>query len=209
MAKKIISILIFIIIVTIGYLKKDVFVEWIHQGGMFAVLIGMLLTTIDVFFPVIPFPILAGIIGAVFGALQGTGITLVGSMVGTLLMFFMARYGFKDWAQEKLRSYPKAKEYETYFENNAFVSILLVRIIPILPAPVVNVLCGISNVRWGIFLLASFLGKAPSFFIYAFAGSQFQKSKWLSIGIYVVYALIAGLFANFYMKKKQNQLKGE
>ncbi|HJV45643.1 MAG TPA: TVP38/TMEM64 family protein [Bacillota bacterium] len=203
MNRKIFSIFLFLLIVFIGYYKKDLFVDWIHEGGALAVWIGMLLTAIDVFFPVIPFPLLAGIVGAVFGALQGTGITLAGSMIGTLLMFLMARYGFKDWAQQKLKSYPKAKEYETYFEKNAFVSILLARLIPVLPSPVVNVLCGISNVRWSIFLLASFLGKGPSFFIYAFAGSQFEKSKWLSIGIYVAYALIAGIFANLYMRKKQ------
>lgn len=70
---------------------------------MFSVLFSMLLIAADVFFPIVPFALVAALNGAVFGTANGIWITLTGSMLGTILLFILARYSFRDWARKKFR----------------------------------------------------------------------------------------------------------
>ncbi|WCK56547.1 TVP38/TMEM64 family protein [Aneurinibacillus sp. Ricciae_BoGa-3] len=202
MIKKTMSILIFILIIIAGYSQKDQLLHWMRAGGSLSICISMLFVAITVFFPVVPFPVLGGIIGAIFGMWEGAAISLAGAMLGTTLLFFLVRYGFRDWAQNYVQKYPKIKEYEQYFENNSFLAILLSRVIPVIPAAVVNIICGLSNVRWWTFFWASVLGKIPNILLVNFAGSHFLQNKWFSIGIYGVYLLIIFIINYIVLYKK-------
>ncbi len=190
MIKRIISICILLFIIVLGFLQKDALLEIVKQGGNLSVLISLLLVAICVFFPVIPFPVLAGVIGAVFGTTQGVLISLAGAMAGTMCLFFLSRYGFRDFAEEKLTKYPKVKEYEEFLDRNSFMAILTCRLIPIIPAPIVNIICGLSHVKWMTFFIASTLGKIPNILILSYAGSLFNNNKLYSFGIYGCYLLI-------------------
>ncbi|MFK9090442.1 TVP38/TMEM64 family protein [Bacillus salipaludis] len=190
MIKRILSICILLFIITVGFLQKDELLHLVKQGGTISIFISMLLVAICVFFPVIPFPVLAGVIGAVFGAAQGVWISLAGAMVGTIGFFLLSRYGFRDFAEEKLTKYPKVREYEDFLNRNSFVAILTCRIIPIIPAPVVNIICGLSHVKGITFFIASALGKIPNILILTYAGSIFNKNKLYSFGIYGCYLLV-------------------
>ncbi|MGG3470706.1 TVP38/TMEM64 family protein [Neobacillus pocheonensis] len=190
MIKRIVSLSILILIIAIGFFQKDELLHLIKEGGTFSIFISMLLVAICVFFPVIPFPILAGMIGGVFGTFQGAYICLAGAMVGTMCLFFLSRYGFRDLAQKKLSKHQKVREYEEFLNRNSFVAILVCRLIPIIPAPVVNIVCGLSKVKWLTFFIASALGKLPNILLLSFAGSLFTSSKLFSFGLYGVYILI-------------------
>jgi uncharacterized membrane protein YdjX (TVP38/TMEM64 family) len=200
--KKIISILIVISIILFGYTQKDLLIELVKQGGPYAVLISMLMVTICVFFPVIPFTVLGGMIGALFGAAEGLLISYSGAMIGTLLFFFISRYGFRDWAQGTLHRYPKILEYQEILNRNSFIAILVARLIPIIPAPVFNAACSLSKVNWKIFFFASAIGKIPNIFIVSFAGAYVIHNRWFSISLYGFYLLIISMAAYFIVSKR-------
>ncbi|RXT04385.1 TVP38/TMEM64 family protein [Ammoniphilus sp. CFH 90114] len=202
--KKLLTITLFALIIFLSYSQKSLLLYWIEAGGSLSLLVSILFVAALVFFPVVPFIVVAGIIGSVFGVAAGTAICLAGSLLGTLIMFTMSRFGFQDWIQATLDKYPKAKEYESLFERNAFLSILLVRVVPVIPPPVVNILCGVSNVSWIVFTAATFLGKLPSIFLFNLAGSQFETNHWFSFSIYGAYFLVISLCAAIYLKKKQH-----
>jgi uncharacterized membrane protein YdjX (TVP38/TMEM64 family) len=206
MLKRILTIIIFIIIIVIGFVEKDSLLNLIQKGGSLSIVISMLFVAICVFFPIIPFPVLAGTIGAVFGTTQGLFISLTGSMIGTMGFFFLSRYGFRDFAQDKLRKYPKVQEYEQVLKRNSFIAILTCRLIPVIPAPVVNMVCGLSEVKWIIFFIASAIGKIPNVLLLSYAGASFTNNKLYSIGLYVSYLVIV-LLINLiivYRKMKKN-----
>lgn len=193
MYKKVISIAVLSIIIGVGYTQKDVLLDTIKEGGSLAAIVSALLVAICVFFPLIPFPILAGTIGALFGTFPGLLITLAGSMAGTMGFFFLSRYGFRETAQARLRNYPKIRQYETFLNRHAFVSVFLSRIIPIIPAPVVNIICGLSRIKWLYFFFASAIGKIPNVLLLSFAGASFSTNKWLSFGLYGAYMAILAI----------------
>ncbi|BCJ86868.1 TVP38/TMEM64 family protein [Effusibacillus dendaii] len=203
MNRKWITVLLCIAIIAVGYWQKDLLMSMIRAGGAIAVLVAILLVAITVFFPVVPFIVIASVVGDVFGAWAGTFITLTGAMLGSLVMFTMARYGFRQWAQNSLAKYPKIKEYEQYFENNAFASILFVRLVPVIPTQAVNILSGVSLVSWWTFFAASLLGKLPSNLVFNLAGSSFGHNKWMSFIIYGAYFLAITIAAFVYLRKRQ------
>jgi len=203
MFKRVLSIGILLLIIAIGLFQKDELLQLLKQGGALSILISMLLVAICVFFPVIPFPVLAGTIGAVFGTSQGVIVSLTGAMVGTMAFFFLSRYGFRDYAQQKLMKYPRVQEYDEFLNKNSFVAILTCRLIPIIPAPVVNIVCGLSHVKWLTFFTASFIGKIPNILLLSYAGALFSNNKLYSFGIYGVYLIIIFIINFIIIYRKQ------
>lgn len=208
MFKRALSIGILLVIIAVGFFQKDELLHLMKQGGTISILISMLLVAICVFFPVIPFPVLAGTIGAVFGTAQGMVVSLTGAMVGTMAFFFLSRYGFRDYAQQKLMKYPKVQEYDEFLNRNSFVAILTCRLIPIIPAPVVNIICGLSHVRWLTFFTASIIGKIPNILLLSYAGASFSQNKLYSFGLYGVYLIIIFIIniVIIYRKQAKNSL---
>jgi uncharacterized membrane protein YdjX (TVP38/TMEM64 family) len=190
MFKRILSISLLLMVIAIGFLQKDELLTIINEGGILSIFISMLFVAICVFFPVIPFPVLAGVIGGVFGTTQGVIISLTGAMAGTMGFFLLCRYGFRDYAQSKLLNYPKLQQYEEFLNRNSFVAILTCRLIPIIPAPVVNIICGLSKVNWLTFFTSSTLGKIPNILILSYAGASFSSNKLFSFGLYGGYILV-------------------
>ena len=205
LARRILTILLFVAIVGLGYLYQGQLVDWIKGGGSTSVIVSIVFVAILVFFPVMPFVVVAGIIGAVFGTWAGSLISLAGALLGALVMFLMARYGFRDWAQRMLQKYPKVKEYESYFEKNAFLGILFVRIVPVVPSPAVNIISGISRVSVVTFFIASLIGKIPSIVIFTFAGSNFGDNKTASFVTYGVYFMAILIATSIVMYKRQQK----
>jgi uncharacterized membrane protein YdjX (TVP38/TMEM64 family) len=202
MVKRILSISLLLIVIAIGFFQKDELLILIKGGGILSIFISMLFVAICVFFPVIPFPVLAGVIGGVFGTTQGVIVSLTGAMAGTMGFFFLSRYGFRDYAQSKLMNYPKVQDYENFLNRNSFVAILTCRLVPIIPAPVVNIICGLSNVNWLIFFTASTIGKIPNILILSYAGASYSSNKLFSFGLYGGYILILILINFVIMYRK-------
>ncbi|MCY8725472.1 TVP38/TMEM64 family protein [Bacillus inaquosorum] len=184
MLKKILGIIIIITIIAVGFFQKEAWLDAIKAGGMFSVLFSMLLIA------AVPFALVAALNGAVFGMANGIWITLTGSMLGTMMLFFLARYSLRDWARKKVQAYPAIQSYEASFHKNAFTAVLLGRLIPVIPSLVMNVICGLSQVRWHVFFFASFIGKIPNIVVVTIAGANFTSNKLLSFSIYGAYILI-------------------
>ncbi|RFU65362.1 TVP38/TMEM64 family protein [Peribacillus glennii] len=206
--KQLFTLITAAIIIGIVFTQKDPLLQMIESGGVIAYPVSILLVAFLVFFPVLPYPVLAGMIGAVFGLAKGTGLSLAGIFIGTLLMFFMARYGFQSWIQRKLIKYPKVQEYETLFETNAFFSILVARLIPVIPSPLINILSGLSRIPWYTFIAATILGKAPAVFIFTAAGTIFETNKWLSVLIYLTYFLVITVITTLKLQSN-NRIQSE
>ncbi|PRP52799.1 TVP38/TMEM64 family protein [Bacillus halotolerans] len=190
MLKKTLGIILIIAVIAGGFYQKEAWLDAIKAGGLISVLCSMLLIAADVFFPIVPFAIIAALNGAVFGIANGVWITLAGSMLGTILLFFLARYSFRDWARKKIKAYPAIQGYEASFDKNAFTAVLLGRLIPVIPSLVMNVVCGLSSVRWHVFFFASLIGKIPNILVVTIAGANFSSNKLLSFSIYGAYVLI-------------------
>lgn len=205
MVKKIISLCAVIAIIAVGYYQKGTFLALIHEGGILAIFISMLLVAICVFFPIVPFPILAGTIGALFGVGNGVLISLTGAMAGTMVFFFLCRYGFRDFAQSKLLKYSKAQQFDQFLMRNSFIAVLTGRLIPVIPAIIFNTICSLSKVKWFPFFIASSIGKLPNILILSYAGSLFSNNKLYAVGLYGLYLLLVVIINYIIISRRMSQ----
>lgn len=65
MLKKTLGIILIIAVIAVGFYQKEAWLDAIKAGGLISVLCSMLLIAADVFFPIVPFAIIAALNGAV------------------------------------------------------------------------------------------------------------------------------------------------
>lgn len=108
--------------------------------------------------------------GFLFGAVLGTLFVNVGATTGATLAFLAARYVLQDTVEQKFGK--SLKSLQEGFAKNAFSYLLTLRLIPLFPFFVVNLVSGLTRVSVGTYIGATALGIVPGSFVYAYAGRQ-------------------------------------
>ncbi len=108
--------------------------------------------------------------GFLFGSLLGTLYVNVGATVGATLAFLVARYLLRDWVEQKFGS--RLGPIQAGFAKNAFSYLMTLRLIPLFPFFLVNMVSGLTRVNVGTYVAATSLGIIPGSFVFAYAGRQ-------------------------------------
>lgn len=108
--------------------------------------------------------------GFLFGPVLGTVYVNVGATTGATLAFLAARYLLRDWVEKKFGD--RLGPIQEGFAKNAFSYLLTLRLIPIFPFFLVNLVSGLTRVNLGTYAVATALGIIPGSFVYAYAGRQ-------------------------------------
>jgi uncharacterized membrane protein YdjX (TVP38/TMEM64 family) len=116
--------------------------------------------------------------GAVFGLPLGPLLVSLGSTLGAVLAFFVARYILKDWVEKRFEQ--KLHIIHEGLRESGIYYILVLRLVPLFPFFLVNILMGVSAISWKVFMLGTLLGKLPAICIYANAGSNLADLRSLS-----------------------------
>jgi len=90
--------------------------------------------------------------------------TLIGSMISCTLMFYFTRWFGKDFADIVLKRNKKIKQFRLALEKNAFFNIIMFRFFFIIPSEFVNVVIGMSKIRFRDYFFATLLGNIPVLF---------------------------------------------
>ena len=122
----------------------------------------------------LPGGILLGLLaGALFGTLTGTIVVSFSSSIGATLACALSRYLLRDWVQKKFGDNLK-KINQGIQEEGAFY-LLSLRLIPIFPFFLINMLMGLTPIRMGTFYWVSQIGMLPATAVFVNAGSQLAK----------------------------------
>jgi len=108
--------------------------------------------------------------GFLFGSVMGTAFVNLGATSGATLAFLTARYLLREWVEQKFG--PKLGPIQDGFAKNAFSYLVTLRLVPLFPFFLVNLVSGLTRVRLGTYVLATALGIVPGSFVYAYAGRQ-------------------------------------
>ena len=134
--------------------------------------------------------------GFLFGSLAGMLFVNVGATAGATLAFLAARYLFRDWVEAKFGKW--IVPVQQGFNKNAFNYLMTLRLIPLFPFFVVNLVSGLTRVSIGTYVAATALGIIPGSFVYAYAGRQLGTINSLReiaslnvIGAFVLLGLLA------------------
>jgi len=185
------------------YLNIDPILTWFRETANLSLVV--LAATLLALIPVIPFPLVGGVIGAAFGPALGAGITWVASATASILMFLFVRYGYQDWGQKLLNRYKSLSKVTALFERNAFLAILFSRMLPFIPSIIVNVYAALSRVSVAAFIIASTVGKIPAMILFAWVGNNMvsePKNMLITLGTYCVFLAIT---LSVYMRWQKNK----
>jgi len=106
--------------------------------------------------------------GFLFGTWLGGLCAVVGATLGATGIFLAARAGFGGLAQ---RAGPFFSKLEAGFRADAFNYLLVLRLVPLFPFWLVNLVPALAGVSLSTYLLATFLGIIPGTLVYASLGN--------------------------------------
>jgi uncharacterized membrane protein YdjX (TVP38/TMEM64 family) len=108
--------------------------------------------------------------GFLFGSLLGTVYVNLGATTGATLAFLAARYLLRDWVERKFGD--RLAAVQKGFARNAFSYLLTLRLIPLFPFFLVNLVSGLTRISVGTYVIATAVGIIPGSFVFAYAGRQ-------------------------------------
>ena len=107
--------------------------------------------------------------GFLFGVWLGSALVIVGATLGATLVFLIARSALGDTLREKAG--PRIRKMEEGFREDAFNYLLVLRLIPIFPFWLVNIVPAFLGVALSTYVLGTFLGIIPGSLVYASVGN--------------------------------------
>lgn len=107
--------------------------------------------------------------GFVFGTALGAAVVVVAATLGSLIVFLAARYAIGDLLYKKAG--PFVRRMEEGFRKNAFSYLMFLRLVPLFPFWLVNLVPAFLNVGAGAFVVATILGIAPATVVFSSVGN--------------------------------------
>ncbi len=133
--------------------------------------------------------------GAVFGLLVGTLLASFASSIGATLAMLTSRYVLRDSVKGKFGA--RLADIDKGIERDGAFYLFTLRLVPIFPFFVINLLMGLTKMKAGTFYWVSQLGMLAGTLVYVNAGTQLAKIESLggivSPGLLASFVLL-GLF---------------
>lgn len=129
---------------------------------------------------------------AVFGVVWGLLLVSFASSIGATLAFLSARFLLRDWVERRFGD--KLASLQAGMKKEGALYLLSLRLIPIFPFFLVNLLMGLTPIRVSTYYWVSQLGMLPGTFVYVLAGSELANltstGNILSPGLMVALTLL-------------------
>lgn len=111
--------------------------------------------------------------GAVFGLVEGTLIVSFASAVGATLSFLSSRFLFRDAVQARFGD--RLRDVEAGIARDGVFYLLSLRLAPVIPYTLINLLFGLTAIPVLRFYWVSQLGMLPATAVFVNAGTQLEK----------------------------------
>jgi dihydrolipoamide dehydrogenase len=128
--------------------------------------------------------------GALFGLLAGTVLVSFASAIGATLAFLISRLILGEWVQKRFGD--KLAPINAGIEKEGAFYLFALRLVPLFPFFVVNLLMGLTKIRTATFYWVSQIGMLAGTIVYVYAGTQLGQFR-ISGGLIFAFVLL-GLF---------------
>ncbi len=117
--------------------------------------------------------IMSLVAGALFGVVVGSIIVSFASTIGATLAFLSARFALRDWVQTKFGE--RLRAIDDGLEKDGAFYLFTLRLIPVFPFFVINLLMGLTRIKTRSFFWVSQLGMLPATVVFVNAGTQISR----------------------------------
>lgn len=148
---------------------KDLLLTWIDQYYALSACLFILIYIIVVALSIPGATFLTLTAGFLFGILWGTVYVIISATVGATCLFLIVQLSVGRWLAEKNSRW--VTRLQTGFQKNALQYLLFLRLVPLFPFAIVNVVPGILNIKKSTFVIGTLCGIIPGSLIYAMLGN--------------------------------------
>ncbi len=183
--------------------EPEQFRAWVDEHGLFGRIAFVGMMVLQVFVAFIPGEPLEIGAGYAFGAVEGTILCIIGTLVGSAVVFlFVRRFGTKAvsvfYSAEKIRSFRwirNTKRLKTI--------LFLVFIIPGTPKDILTYMAGLTKLTLSQFLVISMIARIPSIVTSTVGGNALGKGNYLfALVVFAVTLAVSAVGVLIYRKIK-------
>ncbi|MDR1775831.1 MAG: TVP38/TMEM64 family protein [Actinomycetes bacterium] len=185
---------------------------WMRSHGDAGPLISIGLTLISGFTLVLPTAFIVFANAYIWGFLRGTALTMLASLITATACFWVTRR----WGRpivERVSRRPSTQRAlavtDRFFERYGARTVLIARLIPIIPFDLISLVAGLTDIQYRHFILASAVGLLPEVALYSWIASVGGSAKHggVLIGAIVVFIVLAILVSIFQKPLVEKLLK--
>ena len=148
---------------------RSVLRAWVETSGLLAILVFMGVYIITVAFSLPGATVLSIASGFLFGSIWGTVLVIISATLGATILFIVAKTTLGDVFRAKARAW--LPRLEAGFREHALSYLLVLRLVPIFPFFIVNLVPAFLGVPLPTFVLGTFLSIIPGSFVYTTVGA--------------------------------------
>jgi uncharacterized membrane protein YdjX (TVP38/TMEM64 family) len=148
---------------------RSVLRAWVETSGLLAALVFMAVYIITVAFSLPGATVLTIAGGFLFGSVWSTVLVIISATLGATILFSIAKTTLGDVFRAKVRVW--LPRLEAGFREHALSYLLVLRLVPIFPFFIINLVPAFLGVPLSTFILGTFIGIIPGTFVYATVGA--------------------------------------
>ena len=143
--------------------------NWVETYGVVAALVYMLIYAAAIAFSLPGGAVLTITGGFLFGSLWGTVCVVFAATTGATALFLIAKTSFGDALRAKAG--PALQRMQAGFQEGALSYLLVLRLVPLFPFFLVNLVPAFLGVPWRVYVVGTFIGIIPGTFVFATVGA--------------------------------------
>lgn len=148
---------------------RQLLLDFVEENALIAVLVffGLYIAVVAFSLPGGAMLSIAG--GFLFGILPATGLVVLAATLGATILFMIAKTALGDALRAKAG--PWLAKMAEGFQDNAFSYLMVLRLVPLFPFWLVNLVPAFLGVAPGTYVVATFIGIIPGTFVYVSVGA--------------------------------------
>ncbi len=177
------------------------FEDWLQAYPAWAPLIAIGLALFVSLTP-LPMETIALINGMWFGPWAGSFFTWLGALIAAMLAFSIAKLIGHPLVKRLLPDRAFARMEEVVDRHGA-PTLIMIRMIPLIPFTVINYGAGVTHMRWQTFLWTSALGMIPPTIVFVTLGDRMVEQPVLAFGGLIAIAVSSFFLVRFIRRRME------
>lgn len=197
-------IVIYALAAIVFFVYRHALYDWM-QNGHPSLWLMFFLAVCFIVFPIVPFKLVIGMMGFIYGPLLGALISWLAASLASVIVFVLVRKSFQKQGRAMLSRFPRVERLSVMLEKNPFLTLVLARMMPIFPQAVINVYPALLSVPLVTYAVASAIGKVPAMLVFSFLGNRLftdWSSTLLVMAIYVFFLIIVYAIYRLWLRKQ-------
>lgn len=149
--------------------NRGLLLAWVDRYGIYAVVTYILAYTAVAAFSLPGGAVMSITGGFLFGIVWGSVYIIIGATAGATVLFIVAKTSVGDYF--RLKAGPWMRRMEEGFGENALSYLLVLRLVPLFPFFVVNLVPAFLGVSLFTYVVGTFFGIIPGVIVYASVGA--------------------------------------